>query len=860
MILSLGRKHFSLFLAAISLPTSFVLASTGPCPPTFSFNGYSDLGMLEADIKNELSAFGEHIIKGGSPSSFEGETFPLCPNSFFEFSGSSDYLSIDYPNIHIKCGPDGSSVDNCVFSGGSNQIIIQGPHAINFKASGITFANSTSDGVNILAVGNPKSDATFEDCIFKQNNGYLTVLNYRPLSESDAPTFGPTNLPTGTSSSKPSGAPSNIGTSNPSLRPTDTSAPSSATIATSSPISSVIANETITNVNETIADANETIADESINSTRRLQNVTTSPIAAINTTASPTSSPIAPVINDKDRAICAAKTGESCEACVTTRLNGDNFCLYFSSLADPVCAAEGGEGMGDGHDMCALMTSSPTISDNATISPSSSPINSTIANATSTPTASPIDTGTNSTNVPTATATNGTVQSLLPTIAPIVTVNTTMSPTVSTTNATIANDTSAPTTTPFDANTTYVPTSNATLVPSASPNTTESGAPTLQLISNVTSAPAPSAPSNSTYAPTTSAISNVTSAPTPSTPSNASFVPTSSAPNNATSAPTSSTIRNVTSAPTSNVIINATSAPTVPSTTNTTSSPTVPPTSNATSVPTASPTTNSTITPSSPPTINATSAPTTSPTLNVSLVPSVSPTSTSTPSMAPSNSSMPSDNPSTHPSFSPSAVPTFPNTISSNLDLIDIEDGLPAMSVTFRGCVFMENDNELSTIAAIGGHVEIIDSEFTNNKGLSMTGFIMGSEGSVTGTCFSNNLYSLQAPIFVETNSTVDITNNFGQNNRGVVFATSPVDCNGAFLQEGKACIFDSPENCTGVCQEFDAEYCPLYPSPTQTPTVPFVSNDGADNRDASSASSIISLCKFAGYVTYIVIGVVYWL
>eukprot|EP00592_Proboscia_alata_P022808 CAMPEP_0194414848 /NCGR_PEP_ID=MMETSP0176-20130528/13612_1 /TAXON_ID=216777 /ORGANISM="Proboscia alata, Strain PI-D3" /LENGTH=412 /DNA_ID=CAMNT_0039219173 /DNA_START=1 /DNA_END=1239 /DNA_ORIENTATION=+ len=71
---------------------------------------------------------------------------------------------------------------------------------------------------------------------------------------------------------------------------------------------------------------------------------------------------MSPTTDSKDDKVCATKTSEGCEGCVTTLLGNGDYCLWFGDMENPVCAVDGKNGMGDGDDVCALLSTTPTMS------------------------------------------------------------------------------------------------------------------------------------------------------------------------------------------------------------------------------------------------------------------------------------------------------------------------------------------------------------------------------------------------------------------------------------------------------------------------------------------------------------------
>lgn len=106
-------------------------------------------------------------------------TYILCPNTTFDLGNmfGDDGLALDgdnpiiigRPNVHVFCGEDGRSENNCTLKGGRIQLAIFDEFevgvvpATNALVQGLTFVGATS--VNVLA--NFYADVTFRDCIFE---------------------------------------------------------------------------------------------------------------------------------------------------------------------------------------------------------------------------------------------------------------------------------------------------------------------------------------------------------------------------------------------------------------------------------------------------------------------------------------------------------------------------------------------------------------------------------------------------------------------------------------------------------------------------------------------------------------------
>jgi hypothetical protein len=75
---------------------------------------------------------------------------------------------------YIKCGPSGSSHEECIIDGGTTQVLLvdtlPDTHRI-FVFQGITFQNS--QGLSIAAVASSRTRAEFLDCHWNVRTGIL---------------------------------------------------------------------------------------------------------------------------------------------------------------------------------------------------------------------------------------------------------------------------------------------------------------------------------------------------------------------------------------------------------------------------------------------------------------------------------------------------------------------------------------------------------------------------------------------------------------------------------------------------------------------------------------------------------------
>mmetsp|Transcript_32742 Transcript_32742/g.37909 ORF Transcript_32742/g.37909 Transcript_32742/m.37909 type:complete len:250 (-) Transcript_32742:161-910(-) len=174
MLTNLFIRHLSLIVFG-SL-TIYVQATPSVCISNPAIKGYSDVATLATDILYHRRVFSSHVVNGSDPSKYQGQVYILCPETVFSFAERNDKIPLFFPNTEIRCGSDGRSSNNCVFSGGAQHIYIYGDYAINEVISGVTFTKSTY--ASILAVASDKSYATFVDCNWEGNVGEVTILNH----------------------------------------------------------------------------------------------------------------------------------------------------------------------------------------------------------------------------------------------------------------------------------------------------------------------------------------------------------------------------------------------------------------------------------------------------------------------------------------------------------------------------------------------------------------------------------------------------------------------------------------------------------------------------------------------------------
>ena len=92
----------------------------------------------------------------------------LCPDAVFDLTGEP--LTITQ-SVILKCGEDGSFLNNCTFDGGDHQVIVEGDQA-SIEFHGLAFQFSEQTSVSIIAMD---SSVTFVDCLWRYHVGDTIV-------------------------------------------------------------------------------------------------------------------------------------------------------------------------------------------------------------------------------------------------------------------------------------------------------------------------------------------------------------------------------------------------------------------------------------------------------------------------------------------------------------------------------------------------------------------------------------------------------------------------------------------------------------------------------------------------------------
>jgi len=179
-----------------------------------------------------------------------------------------------------------------------------------------------------------------------------------------------------------------------------------------------------------------------------------------------------------------------------------------------------------------------------------------------------------------------------------------------------------------------------------------------------------------------------------------------------------------------------------------------------------------------------------------------------------------------------------------------------SMSCVFVDSSFIKNDDIIATIFNLGGAIELIGTELTENNVAELSTFSVLGGGHAfihEGTSFKNNFARL-GPIYIDNVSFLHLSrDNSGESNKGS-------KCDGIFLEDSESLCFDKNEKCEGECCAFGDETCDLYtddvpssspsqapksfPKPSPTPPSPSppsgqVSQPSTQGSTSSSSSSV---------------------
>jgi hypothetical protein len=115
----------------------------------------------------------------------EGGTFEICENTRMELGASDSVIDILQPDTILRCGSDGSILNDCAIAGGSSHFVV---NASSASFHGITFSGASTASVKVFADLIPASaKVEFNECHWTDNSGTDTfeILHSTDLSSGD---------------------------------------------------------------------------------------------------------------------------------------------------------------------------------------------------------------------------------------------------------------------------------------------------------------------------------------------------------------------------------------------------------------------------------------------------------------------------------------------------------------------------------------------------------------------------------------------------------------------------------------------------------------------------------------------------
>jgi hypothetical protein len=155
---------FTIVLLSDSIQSQFVFQpSTAPCPSNPELTGYTSVEDLNADLDTEFLRITTDV--GSQEDSY---FLLLCPDTTFS-TADVDLL----PTLNkatFSCGESGDVNQNCIFSGGKQNIRVRDPDTEGFifdtmSFVGITFQEFEEQSISLR--GRAPTETVFIDCVWQ---------------------------------------------------------------------------------------------------------------------------------------------------------------------------------------------------------------------------------------------------------------------------------------------------------------------------------------------------------------------------------------------------------------------------------------------------------------------------------------------------------------------------------------------------------------------------------------------------------------------------------------------------------------------------------------------------------------------
>ena len=175
-ILHLNKENFAIGNKVNSGRCASLFSNTNECLDFSARSCNSSIDVTLSVLEQYTSCFSDFANFATAVSSNrQGGVFEICPGSVFDLFNQSSklaFLRVQSSNITIMCGGDGSRLNKCVFKGGEKQVEIKG-NSVGISFLGITFLGASKQSV--LLVGSVPLAVEFNDCVFRDVNGYAVI-------------------------------------------------------------------------------------------------------------------------------------------------------------------------------------------------------------------------------------------------------------------------------------------------------------------------------------------------------------------------------------------------------------------------------------------------------------------------------------------------------------------------------------------------------------------------------------------------------------------------------------------------------------------------------------------------------------